>query len=116
MSIDTREALLEKRVEAQKVIDSYTCRILVCCGTGCVASGSQKIYDEMKRLTADMEGVEVVAQKDVPHIGTVRTGCQGLCELGPLVRIEPQHLQYVHVQIEDCKEIIEKTVLKGRGN
>lgn len=44
---------------------------------------------------------------------SIKTGCQGLCELGPLVRIEPQHLQYVHVQVEDCKEIVEKTVLKG---
>ena len=113
MSITSKEDLLKKQTEAQEKIDSYTCRILVCCGTGCVASGSMKIYEEMKRLCADLDGVEVVAQKDVPHIGIAKTGCQGLCELGPLVRIEPQHLQYVHVQIEDCKEIIEKTVLKG---
>ena len=113
MSITSKEDLLKKQTEAQEKIDSYTCRILVCCGTGCVASGSMKIYEEMKRLCADLDGVEVVAQKDVPHIGIAKTGCQGLCELGPLVRIEPQHLQYVHVQIDDCKEIIEKTVLKG---
>ena len=115
MKIASREQLQEMRVAEQEKIDSYSCRILVCCGTGCVASGSQKIYDEMKRLTAGMEGVEVVAQKDVPHIGVVRTGCQGLCELGPLVRIEPQHLQYVHVHVEDCEEIIEKTVKNGEA-
>ena len=113
MSITSKEDLLKKQTEAQEKIESYTCRILVCCGTGCVASGSMKIYEEMKRLCADLDGVEVVAQKDVPHIGIAKTGCQGLCELGPLVRIEPQHLQYVHVQIEDCKEIVEKTVLRG---
>lgn len=65
-------------------------------------------YDEMVKLCEGLDNVEVSMQKDVPHIGTVKTGCQGLCELGPLVRIEPQHLQYVHVQIEDCKEIVEK--------
>lgn len=113
MSIASKEDLLNKQKEAQEKIDSYTCRILVCSGTGCVASGSQKIYDEMVKLCEGLDNVEVSMQKDVPHIGTVKTGCQGLCELGPLVRIEPQHLQYVHVQIEDCKEIVEKTVLKG---
>lgn len=112
MSITSKDDLLKKQIEAQEEINSYTCRILVCSGTGCVASGSQKIYDEMCRLCEGIDGVEVSMQKDVPHIGTIKTGCQGLCELGPLVRIEPQ-LQYVHVQVEDCKEIVEKTVLKG---
>ena len=115
MSITSKEDLLKKQIEAQEEINSYTCRILVCSGTGCVASGSQKIYDEMCRLCEGIDGVEVSMQKDVPHIGTIKTGCQGLCELGPLVRIEPQHLQYVHVQVEDCKEIVEKTVLKGES-
>lgn len=113
MSITSKDDLLKKQIEAQEEINSYTCRILVCSGTGCVASGSQKIYDEMCRLCEEIDGVEVSMQKDVPHIGTIKTGCQGLCELGPLVRIELQHLQYVHVQVEDCKEIVEKTVLKG---
>ena len=44
----------------------------------------------------------------------VKTGCQGLCELGPLVRIEPYDYQYVHVQLEDCKEIVDRTVLQGQ--
>ena len=111
--IQNKEVLEQSREEAVKELNSYDCRILVCSGTGCVASGSQKIYDEMVKLCEGLDNVEVSMQKDVPHIGTVKTGCQGLCELGPLVRIEPQHLQYVHVLIEDCKEIVEKTVLKG---
>ena len=113
MKVNTREDLELARSEAQSAIDSCTCRVLVCCGTGCVASGSMKIYEEFSRICRELPGVEVTAQKDVPHIGTVKTGCQGLCELGPLVRIEPQHLQYVHVQVEDCAEIVEKTVLRG---
>ncbi len=113
MSINNKEALLNKQAEVQKVIDSYTCRVLVCSGTGCIASGSQKIYDEMVKLCKDIEGVKIEMQKDVPHVGVIKTGCQGLCELGPLMRIEPYDYQYVHVQIEDCKEIVEKTVLRG---
>ena len=50
MSITCREDLLKKREEAQSEIKSYTCRILVCSGTGCMASGAQKIYDQNQVL------------------------------------------------------------------
>ena len=42
MSIVCKEDLLNKQSEVQKTIDSYTCRVLVCSGTGCIASGSNK--------------------------------------------------------------------------
>ena len=111
MIIENREALLKEREAACEELASYKCRILVCAGTGCVASGSEKIYQKMLDLCQDLEGVSVEFQKDVPHIGTVKTGCQGICELGPLVRIEPYHYQYVKVQEEDCAEIFQRTVL-----
>ena len=98
MSIKSREDLLNKQAEVNEQIKSYTCRVLVCSGTGCIASGAQKIYDEMARLCEDIDGVTVEMQKDVPHVGVIKTGCQGLCELGPLMRIEPYDYQYVHVQ------------------
>ncbi len=113
MSITCREDLLKKKGEAQVEIQSYTCRILVCSGTGCMASGAQKIYDEMKLLCQGLEGVQIEMQKDLPHLGVIKTGCQGLCELGPLMRIEPYNYQYVKVQVEDCREIVEKTVMEG---
>ena len=113
MSITCREDLLKKREEAQSEIKSYTCRILVCSGTGCMASGAQKIYDQMKLLCEGLDGVQIEMQKDIPHLGVVKTGCQGLCELGPLMRIEPYNYQYVKVQPEDCREIVEKTVMEG---
>ena len=113
MSIGCKEDLLKKQEEIREEIKSYTCRVLICSGTGCMASGAQKIYDEMVKLCEDIEGVQIEMQKDVPHVGVVRTGCQGLCELGPLMRIEPYDYQYVHVQVEDCKEIVSRTVLLG---
>ena len=113
MSITCREDLLKKREEAQSEIKSYTCRILVCSGTGCMASGAQKIYDQMKLLCEGLDGVQIEMQKDIPHLGVVKTGCQGLCELVPLMRIEPYNYQYVKVQPEDCREIVEKTVMEG---
>ncbi len=114
MSIRNGEELLNKQKEVNEKIRSYTCRVLVCSGTGCIASGAQKIYDEMKVLCRDVDGVKVEMQKDIPHTGVIKTGCQGLCELGPLMRIEPYGYQYVHVQPQDCKEIVERTVLEGK--
>ena len=98
MSIKSKEDLLNKQAEVNEQIKSYTCRVLVCSGTGCIASGAQKIYEEMSVLCERIDGVTVEMQKDVPHVGVIKTGCQGLCELGPLMRIEPYDYQYVHVQ------------------
>ena len=114
MSINCREDLLNRQAKVNEEIKSYTCRVLVCSGTGCIASGAQKIYEEMEILCRDIDGVTVEMQKDVPHIGVIKTGCQGLCELGPLMRVEPYNYQYVHVQPEDCKEIVERTILEGQ--
>ena len=114
MRLDNVEALAKCREQARASIDAYTCRILVCSGNGCMASGAQKIYDELSRLTEGLNQVSVEMQKDGPHIGTLKTGCQGLCEYGPLVRVEPYDYQYVKVQVEDCAELVEETVKNGR--
>ena len=45
MSIKNGEELLNKQKEVNEKIRSYTCRVLVCSGTGCIASGAQKIYE-----------------------------------------------------------------------
>ena len=111
MRINSKEELLNKKAEIEQLINGFTCRVLVCSGTGCMASGAQKIYDEMVRLCEGIDGVRIEMQKDIPHVGVIKTGCQGLCELGPLMRIEPYGYQYVHVQEEDCLEIVESRLL-----
>ena len=88
--IQNKEALDQVREEAIKVLDSYDCRILVCSGTGCVATGSQKIYEKFLEIAKDAPGVSIEFgphDKDA-HVGVKKTGCQGVCELGPLVRIQ----------------------------
>ena len=50
MSIVSKEDLLQKQAEAKNTLETFTCRVLVCSGTGCIASGAQKIYDEMAKL------------------------------------------------------------------
>lgn len=114
MRIESLEALSRYREAAQAAIKSFDIRILVCSGNGCMASGAQKIYDEFVEQTRGLDHVAVEMQKDVPHVGTFKTGCQGICEYGPLVRIEPYHYQYRKVQPEDVAVIIEETVKNGR--
>lgn len=115
--IKNKEELLQVREAAKKQVEAYDCRILVCSGTGCIATGSTKIYEEFLELTKDTPGVvlDFAPHDEGEHVGVKKTGCQGFCELGPLVRIQKgdEVIQYVKVQIEDCKEIFENTVLKN---
>ncbi len=114
--ITTRKELQDLRKSLKKSYEAETKKIIVCGGTGCVAGGSLKIYDKLK---AEMENnglkVEVTLEKE-PHndsVGLKKSGCHGFCEMGPLVRIEPQGWLYTKVHLEDCEEIIEKTIKKG---
>lgn len=113
--IENREALINAAAQAKQEIASYDCRILVCSGTGCIATGSQKIYDEFVKITKDLPGVtlEFAPHDNDKHVGVKKTGCQGVCELGPLVRIQKgdQVVQYVKVQLDDCKEILTRSVI-----
>ena len=115
--IKTKEELLDIRKSAVEELASYDCRILVCSGTGCIATGSNKIHEIFQELVDGLEGIKL---EFAPHdkdehakMGVKKTGCQGFCELGPLVRIQKggQVVQYVKVQPEDCREIFEQTVL-----
>ncbi len=115
--IRSKEELLDIRKSAEEELASYDCRILVCSGTGCIATGSNKIHEIFQEMTDGLDGIKL---EFAPHdkdehdkIGVKKTGCQGFCELGPLVRIQKgdQVVQYVKVQPDDCREIFEQTVL-----
>ena len=113
--IQNMEALAQVREDAKKSLDAYDCRILVCSGTGCIATGSEKIYEKMMEIAKDAPGVtlEFAPHEAGIHTGVKKTGCQGICELGPLVRIQKgdSSVQYTKVQIEDCEEIFKASVL-----
>ena len=114
--ITTRQELQSLREALAKSYKAETNKIIVCGGTGCVAGGSLKIYDALKsKMENDGLKVEVTLEKE-PHdhsIGLKKSGCHGFCEMGPLVRIEPQGWLYTKVKLDDCDEIIEKTIKNG---
>ena len=84
-------------------------RVLVCAGTGCIINGSLKVFKEFQNALGDFE-VEMVEEHEN---GVVCTGCQGLCQQGPLVIIEPAGIFYVHVKPDDVQDIVDKTLGHG---
>lgn len=80
--------------------------ILVCCGTGCLAHNSYEIYENLDDKLKDNSNITVQ-----PIVKA--TGCNGLCEKGPVVKIHPDNISYFKVSNKDVDEIIEKTVING---
>ncbi|MGM9639853.1 MAG: NADH-ubiquinone oxidoreductase-F iron-sulfur binding region domain-containing protein [Faecousia sp.] len=118
MMIKTVEDLVQAGLDACQEIKRYDCRILVCSGTGCIATGSKVIHEIFEKLVRETPGVQLVfspcgGNHDEKVVGVKKTGCQGFCELGPLVRIQKgdRVIQYIKVQPQDCGEIFEKSVL-----
>lgn len=116
MIIKTREELHKLRDEYAASLAGEKRKILICAGTGCISSGSLVIYEELKKIMTE-RGLKVeVELAEEPHddsVGLKKSGCHGFCEMGPLVRIEPQGWLYVKVKPGDCEEIVEKTIIGG---
>ena len=114
MFLHNREELQALRQKAEAELHRSKIRVLICAGTGCIASGSKEIYEKMKNLAEINESVSVEFEGEVPHPEIKKSGCHGFCEMGPLMRIEPLGILYIKVKPEDCEEIYEKTVCQGQ--
>ena len=115
MLLHNREELQELREKAEEAMHAQKIRVLICAGTGCIASGSKEIYEKMKNLSEINENVSVDFGGEVPHPEIKKSGCHGFCEMGPLMRIEPLGILYLKVKPEDCEEIYERTVCHGEA-
>ena len=84
----------------------YRAHILVCGGTGCTSSSSEKIitnlYLELKEAGLSDE------------VAVIKTGCHGLCAQGPIMVVYPEAIYYCQVKPEDVHEIVTEHLLKGR--
>ena len=114
MKIENRTELKEYRTECQKR-QRAKCRVLICGGTGCLAGGSDKIYQKMLELTKNDGNVSVEFGAEIAHTKVMKSGCHGFCEMGPLVRIEPHNYLYIKVSPDDCEEIYQKTICEGKS-
>lgn len=79
--------------------------VMICGGTGCTSSGSQRIQETFKKL--------IKAYGLDKEIKIVQTGCFGLCALGPVVIVYPEGTFYSQVTTDDVEEIVESHLLKG---
>ncbi|MCH5193004.1 MAG: NAD(P)H-dependent oxidoreductase subunit E, partial [Oscillospiraceae bacterium] len=84
----------------------FRSHVLVCGGTGCTSSGSAKIIEKLQS-EIDSNGLH-------DEVQVVKTGCFGLCALGPIMIIYPEGSFYSMVKEEDIPEIVSEHLLKGR--
>jgi len=80
--------------------------VLCCGGTGCTSSGCEAIIAEMEK--------QLEANGLTKEFKVIKTGCFGLCALGPIMIVYPEGAFYSRIQVEDVKEIVEEHLLKGR--
>lgn len=112
--IKTVEQLKEYANKYNNALTKQDKKVLICAGTGCVAGGSLEIYDRIVNIIKS-KGLKVSVEliTEDTNIGVKKSGCHGFCEMGPLVRFEPYGYLYIKVKLEDCEEIVERTLIKG---
>ncbi|MDR0291514.1 MAG: NAD(P)H-dependent oxidoreductase subunit E [Elusimicrobium sp.] len=89
-------------------------RIIICAGTGCVSSGSLKIFEEFRKELAKRKiNASLKISEDCREAYLSKSGCQGFCQQGPLLSIGD--IFYTKVKESDVAELIEKTIMKGEA-
>jgi len=87
-------------------MDTVRSHIMVCGGTGCVSSDSEKLITLFKEKLSSVDYDK--------EVNVIRTGCFGFCGQGPIVKIHPDNVFYVQVKLDDVDEIVEEHIIKGR--
>jgi NADH-quinone oxidoreductase subunit F len=112
-------SLEEMAADYEKKSSAIQRRVVICAGTGCVASGSLKVHDALVQAI-EQAGLSVVVDlhtesHDDSSLRVSKSGCQGFCQMGPLLSVEPDGLLYVKVQPQDVTEIVETTLKNGNA-
>lgn len=112
----------QQSVNLTKIKDEYlkknnyvTRRIVICGGTGCVANGSMKVFEEFLMNLAKRDiHVVIEMKKEKESMYVSKSGCQGFCQMGPLVTIYPDNIFYTKVKETDVDEIVQKTLIDNK--
>ena len=84
----------------------YRAHLLICAGTGCVSCGSFKIKEALEK--------EVRKRNLQDEVLVIATGCNGFCERGPILLVQPEGVFYQQLKVEDVPFLVEEHLLKGR--
>lgn len=108
------EQLGKQYKQQEKTVDR---RVIVCAGTGCVANGSLEVAEKFKDeiAAAGLNITTMLKQEPEPEsdretVHLSESGCQGFCQMGPLVTILPENILYTKVAEEDVPEVVDKTL------
>jgi NADH-quinone oxidoreductase subunit F len=107
MRIESKDQFAAFQAQAREREADRKKKVLVCCGTGCLATGAREVAEAFAHEIAE-RGLDVEI-----GLGVKSTGCHGFCERGPLVVFQPEGLLYTRVQAKRVPEIVEKTILGG---
>ena len=87
-------------------MDKYRSHCLVCTGTGCVSNGA---FEVKKALEKELKKRNL--ENEIQVIGT---GCNGFCERGPVMVVQPEGIFYQQLKVENIPHLVEEHFLKGR--
>ncbi len=104
MCITNSKQLKQVQKEFREGDAKFEKKVMICCGTGCLANGAQEIVDEFEAILKKkrIKGFSIEAVRS--------TGCHGFCEQGPLVIIEPKGTFYTKVKVKDVADILAKSI------
>jgi NADH-quinone oxidoreductase subunit F len=107
MRVESKAQFEALQTQAREIEGGRAQQVLVCCGTGCLASGAKKVAEAF---------AEEIAKRSLDadvNLFVKSTGCHGFCERGPLVALQPSGILYTKVKPGRVEEIVEKTLIGG---
>ncbi len=104
-------ALRARAAEVAAIAQALQRSVRVCGGPGCLAAGAREVRDALETAAAQLGlrmdvSLEACRDNHRPSLLTL-TGCQGLCQQGPLVHLMPQDTLYTHVKASDARDIVQ---------
>lgn len=84
----------------------YRHKICVCCGAGCISSGSEEVLQKLQQEVTDRGLADTVA--------VIPTGCMGPCNQGPLLKYLPENTIYQHINCNNLAEVVQSQLVEGK--